>query len=80
MPKRLTITLDDDVYEGLLSRLGRRGVSRLLNELARRTVAPFGLEEGYKAMAADEQGEREALEWVEGASEDVTDDPYNGQA
>ena len=35
MPKKLTITVDADVYNGLHSVVGRRRISRLLNDLAR---------------------------------------------
>ena len=35
MSKKLTITVDDDVYEGLHSVVGRRRISRFLNDLAR---------------------------------------------
>lgn len=38
-------------------------------------VAPGSIEEGYRAMAADEQREREAEEWVEGLVGDVADEP-----
>ena len=75
MSKKLTITVDDEVYEGLHRRIGRRRISRFLNELARPHVAEPDLEEGYRAMAADEEYEREALEWIEGVIEDVADDP-----
>jgi len=31
------------------------------------------LEAGYRAMAADEEGERAALEWIDGLIADVAD-------
>jgi metal-responsive CopG/Arc/MetJ family transcriptional regulator len=44
-------------------------VSSCLQELAnQRELAE--MEEGYKAMAADEQREKEALEWAEASLED----------
>jgi hypothetical protein len=33
------------------------------------------LAEGYKAMAADEEREREATEWVENLTADIADEP-----
>jgi hypothetical protein len=33
------------------------------------------LAEGYRAMAADEEREREAAEWVEGLTGGVADEP-----
>jgi hypothetical protein len=75
MAKKLTITVDDDVYEGLHSRIGRRRISRFINDLARPLVSESELEAGYRAMAADVQYEREAMEWIEGVIADVADDP-----
>ena len=75
MSKKLTIIVDDDVYRGLHRRLGRRRISRFLNDIARQHISDLDLEEGYKAMAADASYEREALEWIEGIVEDIADDP-----
>jgi len=65
MTKKLTITVDDEVYEGLHGLIGRRRISRFLNDLARPHVTRHGLAEGYRAMARDEAREKEAAEWVE---------------
>jgi len=73
--KKLTITVDDDVYEGLHRVVGRRRISRFLNDLARPHVIPRNIVEGYRAMAADEEREREASEWVENLTGDIADDP-----
>ena len=75
MLKKLTITVDQDVYEGLHRVIGKRRISRFLNDLARPHVVDEDLEEGYRAMAADEAHEREAMEWIEGVVGDVADDP-----
>jgi len=75
MSKKLTITVDDDVYEGLHSVVGRRRISRFLNDLARPHVISREVVEGYRAMAADEQRESEALEWVENLTGDIADEP-----
>jgi predicted CopG family antitoxin len=73
--KKLTITVDEEVYDGLHRVIGRRHISRFLNELAKPHVVEDALEEGYRAMAADEEREREAAEWSEGLIGDVADDP-----
>ena len=73
MSKKLTITVDDEVYEGLHSRIGRRRISRFINDLAKPHVLQPELEDGYRAMAADEAHERDALEWIEGVAGDVDD-------
>ena len=74
MGRKLTITIDEEVYEGLHRVVGRRGISRFLAELARPHVVSDDLEAGYRAMAADEKREREALEWIEGIVADVADE------
>ena len=75
MSKKLTITVDDEVYAGLHSVIGRRRISRFLNDLARPHVLPGDLAQGYRAMAADEEREREATEWVENLTADIVDEP-----
>ena len=65
MAKKLPITVDDEVYAGLHNVIGRRRISRFLNDLARPHVLRRELAEGYRAMVADEEREREAVEWVE---------------
>jgi predicted CopG family antitoxin len=75
MAKKLTITVEDDVYEGLHRVIGARRISRFLNDLARPHVTGCDLLEGYRAMAADEEYEREAQEWMEGLVGDVADEP-----
>ena len=74
MSKKLTITVDDEVYAGLQTVIGRRRISRFLNDLARPHVLQRELAEGYKAMAADEEREREAAEWVENLTGDIADE------
>jgi hypothetical protein len=73
--KKLTITVDDEVYAGLHDVIGRRRISRFLNDLARPHVTRRDLDEAYREMAADEEREREAMEWSEGLIGDIADDP-----
>lgn len=75
MQHKLTITVDAEVYAGLHAVIGRRRISRFLNDLARPHVTRRHLEEGYQAMAADEDREREAADWTEGVIGDVADEP-----
>ena len=55
--------------------VGRRNISRFLNDLARAHVVTQELAEGYGAMAQDEAREREALEWSEGLIGEVANEP-----
>jgi hypothetical protein len=75
MLKKLTITVDSEVYDGLHTMVGARRISRFLNDLARPYVVTQSLAAGYAAMAADEAREREAAEWCENLAADVADDP-----
>ena len=72
MRKKLTITVDEDVYEGLYRVVGPRHISEFLEALARPHVVAADLDAGYAAMAADADRERQALEWAEATVEDVT--------
>jgi predicted CopG family antitoxin len=69
--KKLTITIAEDVYEGLHRVIGRRNISGFLEELARPHVVLRDLDAGYAAIAADEAREREALEWIESTIADI---------
>lgn len=73
--KKLTITINDEVYEGLYRRVGRRKISRFLEGLARPHVVDADLDGAYRQMAADEAREAEAEVWSEGLIHDVADQP-----
>src|SRR5205807_2007546 len=53
MHKRMTISIDEDVYDGLVRVVGRRKISQFLENLARPHVVGESLESAYAAMAAD---------------------------
>ena len=65
MQKKMTISIDETVYNGLMSVIGRRKVSKFLEELARPHVVNSSLTAGYQAMAADSERENEAAAWCE---------------
>jgi len=60
MRKRLTITLDEQVYEGLHRVIGRRRISQFIESLVRPHVMDSDLEMAYAQMAQDEAREAEA--------------------
>ena len=66
MQKRMTITMDEAVYEGLMRVVGRGKVSQFLESLARPHVLDTSMDEGYRAMGNDQQREAEASEWING--------------
>jgi predicted CopG family antitoxin len=65
MRRKLTITVAEDVYEGLRRVVGPRHISMFLETLARPHVVLADVDAAYAAMAADTNRERDALEWVE---------------
>ena len=75
MQKKLTITLDEKVYAGLHKVVGRRRISRFIEELVRPHVLDHDLEVAYQQMAQDESREAEALEWAEATLRDLGDEP-----
>ena len=73
MQKKLTITVDEEVYQGLHKVIGRRHISQFIEDLVRPHVIGSDLEAGYQAMAEDEAREAEAAEWIEAMTGDVSD-------
>ena len=73
MHKRMTITLDEEVYEGLYRRVGKRRMSQFIEDLLRPHVVDTSLDDGYRAMAADEAREAEAMEWCNALAGDMAD-------
>ena len=61
----MTISIDPDVYDGLVRVVGRRKISQFLADLARPLVVGDSLENAYAEMAKDEAREAEAIEWSE---------------
>jgi len=75
MQKKLTITVDEKVYEGLHKVVGLRRISRFIEDLVRPYVLDPDLEAAYHKMAQDEVREANALEWSEATLRDVSDEP-----
>lgn len=71
MQKRITITLDETVYDGLMRVVGRGKVSQFLESLARPHVLDKSMDDGYRAMSRDSQREAEASEWINGLISDA---------
>ncbi len=65
MQKKLTITVDEKVYEGLHKTIGPRKISKFVEELVRPHVVRPNLELAYAQMAKDKKREEEALNWAE---------------
>ncbi len=65
MQKKLTITIDEEVYEGLHRTIGPRKISRYIQEIVRPHVVRPNLESAYAEMAKDKEREKDADEWAE---------------
>ncbi len=75
MQRKLTITVSDEVYRGLYQTIGRGEISRFIESLVRpHVVTNVELLADYQAMAADQEREQAALEWIEAAPDDALDD------
>ncbi|TAK75699.1 MAG: addiction module antitoxin [Gammaproteobacteria bacterium] len=73
MHKKLTITIDEKVYEGLYATVGEGKISQFIENLVKPHVLRQDLELAYREMAMDEEREREATLWSEGVIGDIHD-------
>jgi predicted CopG family antitoxin len=65
MQKKLTVTIDQEVYDGLYNDVGLRRISKFIEELVRPHMVKSELYAAYQEMAADQVRENEALDWAE---------------
>ena len=65
MQKKLTITVDEEVYKGLHKTIGPRKISKFVADLVRPHVVRPGLDLAYSQMSKDKKREAEALNWAE---------------
>ena len=65
MSKKLTILIEDSVYEGLHRVVGRGSISKFIENLARPHVAQKDLGAQYREAARDTVREDEARAWTE---------------
>lgn len=74
MRKKLTITIDERVYERLHDLVGRRRISRFIESAVRPRLMRDDLEAAYRKMAQEESREKEGLEWSEATLGDVSNE------
>lgn len=65
MQKKLTITIDEEVYAGLYKNIGPRKISRFVQEIVRPHVVRPNYEDAYAEMAKDTKRENDAFDWAE---------------
>ena len=71
MQKKLTITVDEEVYAGLHKTIGPGKISKFIEKLVRPHVMRPNLELAYNNMAEDRAREEDALEWAEATFKDI---------
>lgn len=74
MQRKLTITVDEAIYDGLYRTVGSRRISQFIEDLVRPHVTGADLAGAYAQMAAEEMRESEAEEWAESLISDVSDE------
>ena len=74
MHKRMTITLDEAVYDGLYRTVGKRRMSQFIEDLVRPHVSGAALDAGYRDMAADPLREADASDWINALAGDGVDE------
>ena len=72
MQKKLTVTIDEEIYNGLREVIGPGKISRFIEDLVRPHVTKKNMYTAYEEMAADEVRESEALEWADATFGDIT--------
>lgn len=70
MQKKLTITIDEQVYQKLHSIIGSGKISKFIEGLVKPHLITNELENTYLALGDDKMREQEALEWIEGTLND----------
>ena len=63
MQKKMTISLNEVVYDELCRVVGRGNISKFIENLIKPQLKVNDLDAAYSEMAADSVREQEALEW-----------------
>ncbi|MCL5276348.1 MAG: hypothetical protein M1517_00970 [Deltaproteobacteria bacterium] len=72
MHKKLTITMDKEVYENFHKIIAPRKISKFIETIVRPPIVPINLESAYARMAKDKKREEKATEWAETTFKDIT--------
>lgn len=75
--KKLTISVSEEFYDGLLKTAGQRKIGAFIeNALSDKVATQKNLENGYKAMAQDQEREKEAKEWLQISGETLNHEAW----
>ena len=72
MTKKLTINIDDRVYDGLHAIIGRGNIGKFLEDLARPFVVTESLAASYQEISYNVHRDTEADEWCESLTPDAS--------
>ncbi|MFU8797721.1 MAG: addiction module antitoxin [Gammaproteobacteria bacterium] len=73
MQHKLTLTIDEDIYQGLHTTIGKGRISQFIENLIRPHVLPTELDTAYREMSQDKMREHEAEAWAEALLGDIDD-------
>jgi glutamate racemase len=68
--QKLTLTISENFYNALYQVAGKRNISKYIEDKLLPLIETTNFESAYKAMAQDEQREKEAQEWCDGLIDD----------
>jgi len=74
MQKKLTISLNELVYDELCRVIGRGNISKFIENLIKPQLKGNDLDVAYSEMAADFVREKDALEWSNAVVGDCTNE------
>jgi hypothetical protein len=74
MYKKLTITVEEDLYKAIHKIIGRGKISGFLSQLARPYVLKKDAKKAYQEMVADKEREEEAHVWSEANIQDIANE------
>ena len=66
MQKKLTISIAENVYNDLYAVIGKRKISKVIENLIKPHIVGDNLSLAYQEMAQDALREVEACQWTEG--------------
>ena len=74
MRRKLTLSIDEEVYNALYQKIPPRGISKFIEDTIRPyLISDAKLAEAYMEASFDEEREFEAEEWTEALLEGVDD-------
>ncbi len=74
MQKKLTISLNELVYDDLCRVVGRGNISKFIEDLVKPRLKANDIDAAYSEMGADSVREQEALEWANSLVGDVANE------